>query len=154
MDLGESAELSLDVVKVEAGYLFVENLGQDVDTYVKLAGPGKLNILLAESLVPGLVQHDLGQNLVGEGAGHDERRVTSGTAEVDKTTLSKQNDVAAILHQESVNLRLDVLHGLSIGLEPGNVDLDVEVANICENSLATQKLAYEACCRGRTYCRR
>lgn len=123
------------MAEVKTGNLLIKDLGQDIDTNVELAGSGELNVLLAESLVAGFVQHDLGQNLVGEGAGHDEGRVASGTAKVDKTTLSKQNDVTAVLHQEAVNLGLDVLDGLSVGLEPGNVDLDVEVTNICKDSL-------------------
>lgn len=123
------------MAEVKTGNLLIKDLGQDIDTNVELAGSGELNVLLAESLVAGFVQHDLGQNLVGEGAGHDEGRVASGTAEVDKTTLSKQNDVTAVLHQEAVNLGLDVLDGLSVGLEPGNVDLDVEVTDICKDSL-------------------
>lgn len=121
------------MAQVETGNLLVENLGQNVDTDIELAGLGELNVLLAESLVAGLEQHDLSQNLVGEGARHDERRVASGASKVDKTTLGKQNNVAAVLHQESVDLGLDVLHGLSVGLEPGNVDLDVEVTNVYES---------------------
>lgn len=132
------------MAKVKTGNLLIEDLGQDVDTNVELAGSGELNVLLAESLVTGFVQHDLGQNLIGEGAGHDEGRVASGTAKVDKTTLSKQNDVTAVLHQEAVDLGLDVLDGLSVGLEPGNVDLDVEVTNIADNGVVGHSLEVNA----------
>jgi hypothetical protein len=67
--------------------LFVEDLGQHVDSNVFLSSFAKLDILLAESLILGLVQHDLRENLVGEGAGHDERGMASGTAKVDETAF-------------------------------------------------------------------
>jgi hypothetical protein len=56
--------------------------------------------------------------------------VASSAAQVDQATLGKQNDVTAVLHQETVNLRLDVLDGLGVGLEPGNINFDIEVANV------------------------
>ena len=48
---------------------------------------------------------------------------------VDETTLSQKDEMAAVLHGVTVNLRLDVRDGLSVSLEPSNVDLDVEVAD-------------------------
>ena len=34
-------------------------------------------------------------------------------------------------HEETVDLRLDVLHALGVGLEPGDINLNVEVTNVC-----------------------
>jgi hypothetical protein len=56
--------------------------------------------------------------------------VASSTAKVDQTALSQEDDVTAAGHGESVDLGLDVLDRLGVGLEPGNVDLNVEVANV------------------------
>jgi hypothetical protein len=56
--------------------------------------------------------------------------VASSTAKVDETALSKENDVTAVGHQVAVNLGLDALDGLGVGLEPGNVDFNVEVTNV------------------------
>lgn len=56
--------------------------------------------------------------------------MASGTAKVDQTTLSQEDDVTAGSHDESVDLRLDVLDGLGVGLEPGNVNLDIKVADV------------------------
>ena len=58
-----------------------------------------------------------------------ERWVTSSTSKVDKSTLGEQNDVSARLHLESVNLglNLNVLGG--VGLQPCDVNLDIEVTN-------------------------
>lgn len=126
--------------KVQLGNLLIENLGQDGNANLKLARLGKGNVLLAESLVLVLVQHDLGQHLVGEGAGHDERGVTSGTAQVDETALSKEDDVAAVLHQEAVDLRLNVLNARGVGLEPGNVNLNVKVTNVADNGVVGHSL--------------
>jgi hypothetical protein len=90
---------------------------------------------------------DLGQNLVCERARHDEGRVTSATSsviyvsergrrarkynlpQVHKTTFREKNDVAPRSHGEAINLRLDVDCLLSIGLQPGNVNLNVEMAD-------------------------
>ena len=131
---GECGELDVQLSKVGTSDLLVELLGKHVDTERERGRVGP--------------QGDLGKNLVGEGARHDERWVTGGTAtggaglvvrasdvhtfdlpQVDETTLSKEDDVAAVLQQEAVNLGLDVGSALGICLEPGNVDLDVEVAD-------------------------
>lgn len=61
--------------------------------------------------------------------------MASSTAKVNETTLSKEDDVAAVGHQVTVNLGLDVLDGLGVGLEPGNVNLNVEVANVWSGQL-------------------
>lgn len=127
---GELAQLGVDVLQVQQGDLLVENLGQDVDADLLLAGGAELDVLLAERGILGLEQGDLGQDLVGEGARHDEGRVTGGTAQVDQTTLGQQDDVTAAGHGEAVDLGLDVLDRLGVGLEPGNVDLDVEVTDV------------------------
>jgi len=130
LDGGELGELDVAVGKVEPGDLLVEGLGKDVDANLELLLGGELDVLLGPLLVGALVEHDLGEDLVGEGAGHDEGRVTSGTAEVDETALGEEDDVPAVLEEEAVNLGLDVLNAGSVGLEPGNVDLNVEVANV------------------------
>ena len=95
LDGGHLGELGVDVVEMEEGDLLVEDLGQDVDArrhtldrglglslvdlllgrgtgVFGLGGTGELDVLLGELLVAGLVQHDLRQHLVGEGARHDE----------------------------------------------------------------------------------
>jgi hypothetical protein len=146
LDVGEGGELGVDVLEVEKSDLLVEDLGQDVDTNghdtvleltntLTLASAGELDVLLAESLVTGLVQHDLGKDLVGEGAGHDEGRVTGGTAKVDETTLGEEDDVTAGRHEETVDLGLDVLDRGGVLLQPGNVDLNVEVTNVADNGV-------------------
>jgi hypothetical protein len=117
---------------VQTGDLLVEDLGENVHTNVELAGSlGELGVLAGELGVLALVKHDLGKDLVGERAGHDEGRVSGSTSQVDETALGKQDDVAAILHQEAVDLGLDGSAAGSVGLEPGNVNLAVEVTNVC-----------------------
>ena len=98
-----------------ASDLLIELLGKDVDA--------------ERELLRGSPEGDLGKNLVGERAGHDERRVTSSASEVDKAALSEEDDVAAIGHGETVNLRLDVRDRGCVGLQPGNVDFNIEVTN-------------------------
>jgi hypothetical protein len=90
---------------------------------------------------------DLGQHLIGEGARHNERRVTSGTAvfslsntdrhsqrpiyapKVDETTVCKENKVSTRGHCITVNLRLNIDHLLGICFQPGDVDLNIEMAD-------------------------
>lgn len=140
LDRAELGELDVDVVKVEKGDLLVEDLGEHVDTDVELAGLAELDVLVAELLVTSLVQHDLGKDLVGERAGHDEGRVAGSTSQVNETALSEEDDVTAVLHEETVNLGLDVLHRLGVGLEPGNIDFDIEVTDVADNGVVGHNL--------------
>jgi hypothetical protein len=55
--------------------------------------------------------------------------VSGTTTQVDQSTLSEEDDVSAGSHGESVNLGLDVDGLDGVGLEPRNVDLDIEVAD-------------------------
>ena len=135
LDRGKLGQLGVDVLQVKTGNLLVEDLGQDVDTDGLLARGTELDVLLAEDSILSLEEGDLSKDLVGERAGHDEGRVTSGTSEVNQTTLSQQDDVTAVRHEVTVNLGLDVLDGLGVGLEPGNVDLNVEVTNVADNGV-------------------
>ena len=64
-------ELGVDVGKVEVGDLLVKDLGQGVDADLELARVAELDELLGEGIVTGLVEVDLGKDLVGERAGHD-----------------------------------------------------------------------------------
>jgi hypothetical protein len=118
------------MIQMESGDLLVKDLRQNIDIILKLSRLGELDVLLRESRVLVLVQHDLSKHLVGETTGHDERTMAGGAAKVDKATFRKQDDVAAVLHLEAVDLRLDLLVGLGVGLEPGNVNLDIEVTNV------------------------
>ncbi|RCI13972.1 hypothetical protein L249_8305 [Ophiocordyceps polyrhachis-furcata BCC 54312] len=139
------------VTKQLSGHLLVQDLGQDVDADVELASLGKLNVLFAPCLVAALVEHDLGQDLVRKRARHDKGRVAGGASEVDETALGQKDDVAARGHEEAVDLRLDVVDRLGILLEPGHVNLNVEVANdIAASGGGDENLAN----RGRLFHRR
>lgn len=129
LDGGQLSELGVNVLQVAASDLLVELLGQNVDTDGLTASGTELDVLLAEDHILSLEEGNLGQDLVGEGAGHDERRVAGSTAKVDKTALSEEDDVLAV-EAVTVNLGLDVLDGLSVGLQPGDVNLDIEVTNV------------------------
>lgn len=140
LDLGELGELNVDVGQVKKSDLLVEDLGEDVDTDVELAGLAELDVLVAELLISSLVQHDLGKDLVGERAGHDEGRVASGASQVDETALSEEDDVAAVLHEVAVDLGLDAGDRLGVLLEPRNVDFDIEVTDVADNGVVGHRL--------------
>lgn len=137
---GKFGQLSIDVVKMQKGDLFIKDLGKDIDANIFLAGLSELDVLLAERLVLSLVQSDLCEDLIGERAGHDEGRVASCTAEIDQTTLGEEDDVAAAGHEVSVNLGFDVLYALGVLLQPSNVDLDIEMANVANDGVVTHGL--------------
>jgi hypothetical protein len=130
LSVGQGLELDVDMVEMKTGNLLVEDLGEHIDLLLELAALGELDVLLAESLVVVLEQHDLSKHLVGEAARHDEGAVASGTSKVDETSLGEEDDMTARLHQVTVNLRLDVLVASSVGLDPRNINLNVEVANV------------------------
>ena len=83
---------------------------------------------------------NLGQDLVGEGAGHDKAGVTHGTAQVDQTTLGQEDDVLAVLHGEPVDLGLDVGLLGAVLLQPLDVDLAVEVTDVAHDGVVPHPL--------------
>ena len=56
--------------------------------------------------------------------------MTGSTSQVDETSLGEENDVTTALHDESVDLWLDVLNADSVLLQPSDVNLDIEVTNV------------------------
>lgn len=130
MDVSQGGKLNVDVSQVKTSNFLVQDLGQDIDLLLQLADLSELDILLLELLVVVLVEQDLSKHLVGEAARHDKGAVASRAAEIDKAALGQQDDVAAVLQQVAVNLGLDVLHRLSVRLEPCDINLNVEVANV------------------------
>eukprot|EP00736_Rhodelphis_marinus_P007012 Rmarinus@m.17095 len=123
--LTELGEAGTKVRQVEASDLLVQNLGQDVHL--------PAGVLARLPLLPEL---DLGNNLVGEGAGHHEGRMTSGTAEVEEAALGKDNDAVAVSELIAVHLRLDLEVLDPRGrLEAGHVDLVVEVTDVANNGV-------------------
>ena len=53
--------------------------------------------------------------------------------EIDKTAFCEENDVSTRLHREAIHLRLNVNHLLGICLQPGYVNLNIEMADTIEN---------------------
>ena len=119
----EDGEFGTEGVKVEAGDLLVEVLGEDVDLAAL--------VLAGVALVPEL---DLSEGLVGEGTGHDEGGVAGGAAKVEKTSLGEDDDAVALLEGELVNLGLDV-HALGDLHEAVHVNLVVEVTDVANNGV-------------------
>ena len=106
---------------MEASHLFVEMLGEGVD--------------LVLVMIVVLPEFDLGQHLIGEGVGHDEGGVAGGAAQVYEAAFGQQDDVFAV-DRVFIDLRLDADLGLAVVLiEPGHVDLVVEVTDVANDGL-------------------
>ena len=98
-----------------------------------LDADGVLALLIVEKC-------DLGEDLVGERAGHDERGVSVGASQVDETSLGKEDDVTTALHCVSVDLRLDVDLLGGVCLEPSYINLNVEVTDVTDDSVLLHDL--------------
>ena len=110
---------------METGNFFVELLGKNVDSeFVSFGG-----------------ERDLGKSLVGERVGHDERRMAGGTAQVDETALSEQDDGMAISEGVLVDLRFDFLaFDGRIGVQKIDLDFVVKVTNVANDGVVTHAL--------------
>lgn len=76
---------------------------------------------------------------VKERTRHNERGVASSATEVDKATLSEEDDVVSVLEGVAVNLGLDV-DLLSVVLEPLDVDLGIKVTDVANNAVVLHHL--------------
>ena len=56
-------------------------------------------------------------------------RMRTRIPKVDQASLGEEDDVTTVGHGEAVNLRLDFNSLLSVSLQPGDVDFDIEVTN-------------------------
>ena len=121
--VGKLGELDTKGRQVKISDLLVEVLGQDVDV--------SSLVLVGVLFLPEL---DLGQNLVGKRARHDERRVASGATQVEKTTFGQDNDAVSRGEDKLVNLGLDVdaLGGLH---QTFHVEFVVKVTNVSDNGV-------------------
>jgi len=119
--VGEDGQLDVKLFKVSTSDLLIQLLRQDVDA--------------EGELLRSRPKGDLRDDLIGEGAGHDEGRVSSSASEVDETTIGKEDDVPARWHGEPVDLRLDVHDGRGILLQPSDVNLNVEVTDVGDDGV-------------------
>lgn len=115
LGFGENGQLDVELLQVCTSDLLVEFLGEHVDSERELFGSSP--------------EGNLCEDLVGERAGHNEGRVAGGTPEVHKTTLSKQDDMATVGHGVTIDLGLDIDDRFRVGLEPGDIDLDIEMTD-------------------------
>ena len=110
---------------MKSGDLLVELLGEDVDLTDL--------VLVGLAVLPEI---DLSEDLVSERAGHDERWVTSGTAEVHQTTTGKDNDSMTVGENETINLILDGLDAdAGVSLKTSHVDLVIEMTDVGNDSV-------------------
>ena len=139
-DLGEHVDADGEARDAGFGLRLVLLLHHAYLLLLALDRAGELDIFLREGLVASLVQHDLRKDLIGEGTAHDEGGVAGRAAQVDETALGEQDDVAAVGHEEAVDLRLDADLLLGALLEPGDVDLDVEVTDVADDGVLAHLL--------------
>ena len=107
------------------GDLLVQFLGQHVDL--------TLLVFVAVSVSP---KFDLSKNLVGERTGHDKGWMSSGAAEIKKTSRGEHDDSMAIWELVAVYLVLDVFFLDSwIAFNTCNVNFIIKVANVSNNGV-------------------
>ena len=106
---------------MQSSNFFVESLGEhgDADGPSLFGGP----------------KGDLSEDLIRKGSRHDERRVTGSTAKIDKSTFSKKDNMVPIGEQETVNLGLNINDALGIRLKPSNVNFNIKVTDIADDSV-------------------
>ena len=66
--------------------------------------------------------------------------MASGAAQVDETALSKEDEMTSAGHGVAVDLGLNIDNALSVSLQPGNIDFDIEVANVGDDSILRHSL--------------
>ena len=104
---------------MQACDLLVEVLRQYVDA-------DRVLVLLHEQL-------DLGQDLIGEGIGHHEARMTGRAAQVHQTAAGQQRDAVPVREDDLVHLGLD-LDPLVLA-QLVDLDLVVEVTDVADDGL-------------------
>mmetsp|Transcript_39426 Transcript_39426/g.95393 ORF Transcript_39426/g.95393 Transcript_39426/m.95393 type:complete len:371 (-) Transcript_39426:286-1398(-) len=105
------------------GNLLVKDLRKDIDLSRFVLARVSLRVDL-----------QLGKDLVCERARHDERWVTSGTSQVQKTSFSKNDNTGSRWEGEFVDLGLDV-HALGGGHESIHIDFVIEVTNVSDDGV-------------------
>src|ERR1043165_3147972 len=119
---GQLGQLDADFFEVQAGDFFVQFLGQAINRRFVFVAIGP--------------EAQLGEDLVGEGVGHDEAGMTFGAAEIDEAALGEQVNAAVAGQVIAVHLGLDVDAGDAFGgVEAVHLDLVVEVADVTNDGL-------------------
>src|SRR5882724_7858220 len=119
--IGELIQYDADLGEVQAGHFFIQVLRQHIDLVLVIAMVG-----------PKL---DLGQGLVGERIAHYERRVAGSASQVHQTAFRQDDDIFSF---DSVNIYLGfdgVLGVTVVRVQPGHIDLDVEMPDITNDGL-------------------
>merc|ERR1712003_156511 len=98
--LCQLCKLGAESWEVEASYLLIQVLWQQVDIVLVLLG--------SISLLPVSQQVQLSQSLIGERARHHKGWMASGASQVQETTGCQHDDAVAVRENISINLRLDV----------------------------------------------
>src|SRR5277367_2486320 len=61
--------------------------------------------------------------------------MTSSTTKIDEATLREENDMVSVGEKESIHLRFNVDDALGRLLEPGNIDFNIKMTDITDNSV-------------------
>lgn len=125
LGLVEFGELSIKGGQVEHSDLLVKVLGENVDL--------SLLVFVTITVLP---KFKLSEDLVSERAGHNERWVTSGTTQVEESTLSKENDTVTIGELVAINLFLNVLDlDAWVGFKTFKINLIIKMTDVTNDSV-------------------
>ena len=130
----QTGQLNTELVQVESGYFFIQNLRQDVDFVLVLA------------LAAGLPDLDLRDHLVGEGGRHHKAGVAGGATQIDEATFSQHGNDLAVREGELIDLGLDLgLDQSGILVERADLDFAIEVADVTDDGLMLHRVDVLAC---------
>merc|ERR1712124_6662 len=114
--LAQGREHGAESGEVQSGDLLVQLLRQKVDI-----------ALVALVVLPIIKDVKLAEDLIGEGARHDEGWVAGGATEIAQAPRGHDDDTMAIREHEAIHLRFDIIDlDARKALDAGHVDLVVE----------------------------
>jgi len=117
--ISKTSQINVKALELETSNFLVKLLGEEVNANIVLGRLGP--------------EGELSEHLIGERRRHNKGRMAISATEVDKTALREEEDSATSRKLIEINLRLDV-SALGVSLQPLNVNLNIEVTDIANNS--------------------
>jgi len=117
--VAEFGEDNTEFFQVKSSNFFIEFLWQNEDSEFIFIFP----------------KRQLSKGLICERVGHDERRMSSCTSKIDKTSLSEEENVVSVRENVFINLVFDVDNFDSFdALQASDINFVIKVSNVTNDS--------------------